>query len=247
MQTVSSSKFHTSHLAYIRNSRAISVLWGVFTVCFVIINIVVFLQPWLANTTSADKEGYFGLFESCVFDNQSRVIFTDLGMPVRNAHSEYRFFCEGNWKILWTAVNPAATFFVGISALLNLICIATFLVLFLFVNPTLVFTICGALQGLSAVCMLLGCIVYPAVWGSDRIREVCETSENFVPGKCEIKWAYILAILGIFDILLLSILALVLSRRQVSNFKNKSGSYRQQLQPVENSSFNTSNNDFRVL
>lgn len=119
---------------------------AVFTVCFVIINIVVFTNPWLGSTDATEKEGYFSLWESCVFDNSSNVIFTDLGMPVRNAYTDYRFECQGNWKLLWTSVNPTATFFIGISALLNLLCIGTFLVLFLFINPTIVFMACGVTQ-----------------------------------------------------------------------------------------------------
>ena len=121
-----------------------------FTICFVIINIVVFTQPWLGSTEVTEKEGYFSLWESCVFDNSSNVIFSDLGMPIRNAYTDYRFMCNGNWKLMWTSVNPAATFFVGMSALLQLICIATFLVLFLFVNPTIVFTISGVFQAVSS-------------------------------------------------------------------------------------------------
>ena len=70
--------------------------------------------------------------------------------------------------------------------------------------------------------MILGCIIYPCVWGQDRIKEICETSAYYYAGKCEIKWAYILAIIGIFDIMLLAILAFLLATRQVSNFKTPS-------------------------
>jgi hypothetical protein len=149
--TISSAVFHNMHLNYIRNSRAISVLWCVFTVCFVIINIVVFSQPWLGSTSETEKEGYFSLYESCVYDSENstmQIVLSDLGEPIPQL--SYRFFCEGNWKIIATSVNPTATFFIGISALLNLICIATFLVLFLFINPSIVFTICGIIQLFSS-------------------------------------------------------------------------------------------------
>ena len=121
-----------------------------FTICFVIINIIVFLHPWLGSTEQTDKEGYFGLYESCVYDidNSTKIILTDSDSA--SPQFNYKFFCDGNWKIISTSVNPAATFFIGISALLNLICIATFLVLFLFVNGTLVFTLCGVLQLVSS-------------------------------------------------------------------------------------------------
>ena len=69
------------------------------------------------------------------------------------------------------------------------------------------------------MCMILGCVIYPNNWDNRRITDICETSTSYYPGKCEIRWAYILAIIGIFDILFLAILALVLSRRQANNFK----------------------------
>ena len=67
--------------------------------------------------------------------------------------------------------------------------------------------------------MFLGCVVYPSNWTDQRIASICETSGRYASGKCRIKWAYILAIIGIFDILLLGILALVLSQRQATNYK----------------------------
>lgn len=43
---------------YIRNSKAIGVLWGVFTICFAIINIVVFVQPqWIGDTQDSKGTG----------------------------------------------------------------------------------------------------------------------------------------------------------------------------------------------
>ncbi len=94
--------------------------------------------------------------------------------------------------------------------------------------------------------MVIGVIVYPAVWSGPRVREVCETSENYYIGKCRIEWAYILAILGMADIFVVAILALVLSRTQVGNFKIKGRSYQLQPQVLqnENASYSLSTNDF---
>lgn len=67
--------------------------------------------------------------------------------------------------------------------------------------------------------MILGCVIYPNNWDDPKIVDICETSNSYHSGKCKIKWAYILAIIGIFDILILAILALVMSRRQASNYR----------------------------
>lgn len=71
--------------------------------------------------------------------------------------------------------------------------------------------------------MILGCVIYPNNWDTRRITDICETSSRYNVGKCEIRWAFILALIGIFDILSLSILALVLSRRQANVLKVTSG------------------------
>lgn len=67
--------------------------------------------------------------------------------------------------------------------------------------------------------MILGCVIYPNNWDDPRIVDICETSRSYSSGKCEIKWAYILSIVGIFDVLFLGILALVMSRRQANNYR----------------------------
>jgi hypothetical protein len=117
-------------------------------VCFTIINIVVFLQPWLGDGEGAKKEGYFGLFEACKYYNIEHHTFLTPGSE--KPLLTYRFICDGTWANLFSSLNPIATFAVGSSALINLVCIACFLVLFLFMNSSLVFTICGVLQLISS-------------------------------------------------------------------------------------------------
>ena len=49
-----------------RNSRAIAILWGVFTVCSAILNIVVFISPqWVGDTELSKGPGHFGLWRFC--------------------------------------------------------------------------------------------------------------------------------------------------------------------------------------
>jgi LHFPL tetraspan subfamily member protein len=146
MDSASIHSFYTIHTNYIRNSRAIAVLWAVFTICFCIINIVVFMQPWLGDTELTEKEGYFGLYEACKYEITNYQVVG----ATPQVRSESKLVCEGSWTALATAVNPIATFFVGFSCLMNLLCIAVFLVLFLFISPPIIFTICGALQLISS-------------------------------------------------------------------------------------------------
>ena len=59
---------------YLRNSKAIGVLWGVFTICYAILSVVVLVQPqWISDTAEAPGSGYFGLWRHCVHSSVSQV------------------------------------------------------------------------------------------------------------------------------------------------------------------------------
>lgn len=94
--------------------------------------------------------------------------------------------------------------------------------------------------------MILGCLIYPSVWDSKRVRDICETSTKYHVGNCQVRWAYVLAVIGIFDILILSILALVLSRKQISNFKISTINYIDSIQPLENNAYLNEINDYTL-
>ena len=80
--------------------------------------------------------------------------------------------------------------------------------------------------------MFIGCVVYPAGWDSERVMSVCGATSPYNIGECGIRWAYILAIIGIFDALVLSTLAFVLAVRQAKMLpdayyhQNSNGSLR---------------------
>ena len=64
--------------------------------------------------------------------------------------------------------------------------------------------------------MFLGCIIYPLGWDNDKIARVCGSeADQFNLGTCGIRWAYILAIIGIFDAFILAILAFVLATKYI--------------------------------
>ena len=64
--------------------------------------------------------------------------------------------------------------------------------------------------------MLIGVLIFPAGWDAPIIKEVCgKEADNYEPGQCGIRWAYILAIIGVIDCSVLSILAFILGTRYV--------------------------------
>ncbi len=63
--------------------------------------------------------------------------------------------------------------------------------------------------------MVIGCMIYPDGWDSEQVKRMCgQRTDKYTLGNCTVRWAYILAIIGILDALILSFLAFVLGNRQ---------------------------------
>lgn len=123
------------HTNYVRNARAIGVLWGVFTICFSIITVVVFIQPyWIGDSVNTPQAGYFGLFHYCI------------GNPITS-----ELVCKGSvfdFGSIPSGAFRTAMFFVGCSMLLivgTIVCLG----LFFFCNAGSVFKICAWMQTAS--------------------------------------------------------------------------------------------------
>ncbi|CAL8277013.1 unnamed protein product [Arctogadus glacialis] len=67
----------------------------------------------------------------------------------------------------------------------------------------------------AGVCLVLGCMIFPDGWDAEVIRDMCgEQTGKYSLGDCSVRWAYMLAIMGILNALFLSFLAFVLGNRQ---------------------------------
>ncbi|XP_069382978.1 LHFPL tetraspan subfamily member 5b isoform X1 [Paralichthys olivaceus] len=189
------------HTNYVRNSRAIGVMWAVFTICFVIITVVVFIQPfWIGDSVNTPQAGYFGLFHYCI----GNALTSEL-------------ICKGSILDFGSIPSPAfrtAMFFVGSSMLLvvgTMVCFS----LFFFCNAGNVYKICAWMQLASAVLMVMGCMIYPDGWDSPEVKRMCgQRTDKYSLGNCTVRWAYILAIISILDALLLAFLSFTLGNRQ---------------------------------
>lgn len=120
------------HTNYVRNARAIGVLWAVFTICFAIITVVVFIQPyWIGDSVNTPQAGYFGLFHYCI------------GNPITS-----ELVCKGSvfdFGSIPSGAFRTAMFFVGTSMLLivgTIVCLG----LFFFCNSASVYKICAWMQ-----------------------------------------------------------------------------------------------------
>ncbi|KAJ6666331.1 hypothetical protein lerEdw1_000604 [Lerista edwardsae] len=120
------------HTNYVRNSRAIGVLWAIFTICFAIVNVVCFFQPyWIGDGVDTPQAGYFGLFHFCTGSGFSREL------DCQGSFTDFSSLSSGAFK--------AASFFIGLSMVLIIACIVCF-ILFFFCNTATVYKICAWMQ-----------------------------------------------------------------------------------------------------
>lgn len=67
----------------------------------------------------------------------------------------------------------------------------------------------------SAIFLFLACVIYPSGWDNEELRKICgDNSGRYRMGDCNMRWAYILAILGIFDAAILAVLAFFLASKR---------------------------------
>lgn len=141
IEYVDSSQLYATN--YVRNAKAVGVLWGIFTVCYAIIVAVAFITPeWIGDTTTSENPARFGLWSSCYFGNN-----------ISPAVEE----CQGKLDMLTNIPSMA----IRVAAILGgvSVCIATaivvMLLLFFFFQSTTVYLICGWLHILSGLYIFL--------------------------------------------------------------------------------------------
>jgi hypothetical protein len=60
-----------------------------------------------------------------------------------------------------------------------------------------IFSISGVLQAIAGLFLIIALVLFPAGWGSDKVRYDCGRTANFFSiGTCHIGWAYYGAMIG---------------------------------------------------
>lgn len=122
---------------YVRNSKAIGVLWGIFTICYAIIIIVAFVTPeWFGDTVHSEYPARFGIWKICYYGNNNLGLLED---------------CQGTLDDIKSIINlpfKISTILYSLSIIIAMITILIML-LFLFFTSTTIFKTCAWLQIIS--------------------------------------------------------------------------------------------------
>ena len=76
IEYVESSHMYATN--YIRNSKAIGVLWGIFTICYAIIGVVAFVTPEWLGDLEHENPGRFGLWTRCSYGGNGTLYIATL-------------------------------------------------------------------------------------------------------------------------------------------------------------------------
>jgi len=115
---------------YVKNTKAIGFLWGVFSICYAIIMLLVFFQPQWVGNNSATGPGYFNSWKHCAVSSVS----SGGGGTSDSLSSPH---CRGRLDDFSTIPNPPlriATVLIGLSSLVA--CLSVFALILFICAPT---------------------------------------------------------------------------------------------------------------
>lgn len=111
---------------YVKNTKAIGFLWGIFSICYAVITLIVFFQPQWVGNTSPTNPGYFNPWKHCAISSLSPDSVT---AP----------YCRGRLDDFSSIPNPSlrvATGLIGLSSLVA--CLSVFALILFVCAPTAV-------------------------------------------------------------------------------------------------------------
>ncbi|KAJ3604688.1 hypothetical protein NHX12_029428 [Muraenolepis orangiensis] len=87
-------------------------------------------------------------------------------------------------------------------------CMSVFTLCFQSILRKSIFNICGLLQAIAGLLLMVGLMLYPAGWGSDKVLDYCGAEASpFRPAQCSLGWAFYAAIGGTLAAFLCAVLS----------------------------------------
>ncbi|KAK3523960.1 hypothetical protein QTP70_016769 [Hemibagrus guttatus] len=170
-----------------------SMLWTLLSIAAAFSELIAFLSTdWLVgfprvpdSAPEASTEAYhptLGLFGRCVF--VGRVMCGPYALT-------FNEIASGFWK-------AAAIFLAtGILLLSAVAFTSIFTICFQSIMRKSIFNVCGLLQGIAGLFLILGQLLYAAGWGSEKVKQYCGVNSSaYNPALCSVGWAFYTALLG---------------------------------------------------
>ncbi|XP_028920542.1 LHFPL tetraspan subfamily member 2 protein [Ornithorhynchus anatinus] len=182
-----------------------SMLWTLLSIVVAFAELIAFMSAdWLIgrakpagsggpdNRTGGLQESYhptLGIYARCIRVPRVQYFKRDtLCGPYADNFAE---IASGFWQA--TAIFLA----VGIFILCAVAFVSIFTMCVQSILKKSIFNVCGLLQGIAGLFLILGLILYPAGWGSPKAVSFCgHYASAYKPGDCSLGWAFYTAIGG---------------------------------------------------
>ncbi|XP_006626784.1 LHFPL tetraspan subfamily member 2b [Lepisosteus oculatus] len=174
-----------------------SMLWTLLSIVVAFAELIAFMSAdWLVghprnletkpHNTAEPYRPTLGIYGRCV-----KVVNFKREMLCGPYADHFGEIASGFWQA--TAIFLAA----GILLLCAVAFISVFTMCFQSIMKKSIFNVCGLLQGIAGLFLILGLMLYPAGWGSDKVLNYCGTEASpYKVGQCSLGWAFYTAIGG---------------------------------------------------
>ncbi|XP_029960410.1 LHFPL tetraspan subfamily member 2a protein-like [Salarias fasciatus] len=187
-----------------------SMLWTLLSIIVAFAELIAFMSAdWLlgfprsdsimrgAGVDSREYRPSLGLYSRCL-----RVGTRGVGVSCGPYASTFGEVASGFWQ-------AAMLFLAGGTLVLGCVaCISIFSLCFQSIKKKSIFNICGLLQAIAGLLLMVGLMLYPAGWGSEKVIAYCGPDASpFKPALCSLGWAFYAAIGGTLATFLCAVLS----------------------------------------
>ncbi|XP_049907744.1 LHFPL tetraspan subfamily member 2a protein-like [Epinephelus moara] len=185
-----------------------SMLWTLLSIVVAFAELIAFMSPnWLLGYPRSSESGEgvdsgeyrpsLGLYSRCL-----RVGSRGIGVSCGPYAGTFGEVASGFWQgaMLFLAA--------GMLVLGGVACISIFSLCFQSILKKSIFNICGLLQAIGGLLLMVGLMLYPAGWGSEKVMDYCGSEAlPFRPAECSLGWAFYTAIGGTLGSFLCAVLS----------------------------------------
>lgn len=185
-------------------------LWTLLSIVVAFAELIAFMSPdWLlgfprsdssasgAGVDSGEYRPSLGLYSRCL-----RIGSRGVGVSCGPYAGTFGEVASGFWQ--------AAMLFLAAGTLVlgGVACISIFSLCFQSILKKSLFNICGLLQAIAGLLLMVGLMLYPAGWGSEKVMGYCGAEASpFRPAMCSLGWAFYAAIGGTLASFLCAVLS----------------------------------------
>lgn len=185
-------------------------LWTLLSIMVAFAELIAFMSPeWLlgfprsdssvssAGVDSGEYRPSLGLYSRCLL-----LATRGGGVSCGPYAGTFTEVASGFWQAAMLFL-AAGTLVLGVVA-----CISIFSLCFQSILKKSIFNICGLLQAIAGLLLMVGLMLYPGGWGSEKVVGYCGPEASpFRPAQCSLGWAFYAAIGGTLATFMCSVLS----------------------------------------